>query len=337
MELYLDSANLREIEEGFKLGFLDGLTTTPTFMQREGITDIDGTIVKLSKIVPVLQIEALGNTAEEVVKEADRQLALGLDPTKTVFKIPVSLEGLRACKMLRNKGLLVNVHLVYTLQQAYMAMQAGASYVCPLVGRLQDQGHDALTLVKQCVDAVNHYGYNTKIMFSSVRHTEHVRNAINIGVHTITVPLKVLKALTDNNLTTMGTEQFIRDTRLMTVQVRDAMNGINPIVAATTNVKDAIIKMTEYGFGAITVVNADGSLKGVFTDGDLRRLLQKDGEGILTKTLGDLEYKSPISIEAGSLLNDAAVIFKKSSVDTILVTDNGKPVGMLDIQDLNEG
>jgi signal-transduction protein with cAMP-binding, CBS, and nucleotidyltransferase domain len=95
--------------------------------------------------------------------------------------------------------------------------------------------------------------------------------------------------------------------------------------------------MTEYGFGAITVVNADGSLKGVFTDGDLRRLLQKDGEGILTKTIGDLEYKAPISIEAGSLLNDAAVIFKKSSVDTILVTDNGKPVGMLDIQDLNEG
>ncbi len=337
MELYLDSANLREIEEGFKLGFLDGLTTTPTFMQKEGITDIDGTIVKLSKIVPVLQIEALGNTAEEVVKEADRQLALGLDPTKTVFKIPVSLEGLRACKMLRNKGLLVNVHLVYTLQQAYMAMQAGASYVCPLVGRLQDQGHDALTLVKQCVDAVNHYGYNTKIMFSSVRHSEHVRNAINIGVHTITVPLKVLKALTDNNLTTMGTEQFIRDTRLMTVQVRDAMNGINPLVGATTNVKDAIIKMTEYGFGAITVVHTDGSLKGVFTDGDLRRLLQKDGEGILAKTIGDLEYKAPISIEAGSLLNDAAVIFKKSSVDTILVTDNGKPVGMLDIQDLNEG
>ncbi|MFM2145172.1 MAG: hypothetical protein RL732_8, partial [Bacteroidota bacterium] len=231
MELYLDSANIREIEEGFKLGFLDGLTTTPTFMQREGITDIDGTIVKLSKIVPVLQIEALGNTAEEVMAEAKRQLDLGLDPKKTVFKIPVSLEGVRACKMLRNAGYLVNVHLVYTLQQAYMAMQAGATYVCPLVGRLQDQGHDALALVEQCVGAVNRYGYNTKIMFSSVRHAEHVRNAINIGVHTITVPLKVLKALTDNNLTQMGTEQFIRDTRLMTVRVKDAINGINPTVA----------------------------------------------------------------------------------------------------------
>jgi transaldolase len=334
MELYLDSANLKEIEEGFKLGFLDGLTTTPTFMQREGITDIDGMIVKLSKIVPVLQIEALGKTAEDVVKEAKRQLDLGLDINKTVFKIPVSLEGVRACKMLRNEGMLVNVHLVYTLQQAYMAMHAGASYVCPLVGRLQDQGHDALTLVEQCVDAVNHYGYNTKIMFSSVRHAEHVRNAINIGVHTITVPLKVLKGLTENNFTTVGTEQFLQDTRLMTVTVKEAANGVNPIVKADTKLKDGIIKMTEFGFGAVTVVNADGSLKGVFTDGDIRRLLQNEGEHILDKMMGDMEYKNPISIDANALLNDAHAIFKKSNVDNILITENGKPVGMLDIQDL---
>src|SRR6185503_10491394 len=127
------------------------------------------------------------------------------------------------CNLLRKKGLLVNVHLVYTLQQAYMAMHSGATYVCPLVGRLQDQGHDALALVEQCVDAVDRYGYDTKIMFSSVRHNEHVRNAINIGVHTITVPLKVLKSLTENNFTTVGTDQFLRDTRLMTVRVKDAI------------------------------------------------------------------------------------------------------------------
>lgn len=334
MELYLDSANLKEIEEGFQLGFLNGLTTTPTFMQREGITDIDAMIVKLSKMVPVLQIEALGKTAEDVVKEAKRQLDLGLDPKRTVFKIPVSLEGVRACKLLRNEGLLVNVHLVYTLQQAYMAMHAGATYVCPLVGRLQDQGHDALALVEQCVKAVDHYGYDTKIMFSSVRHAEHVRNAINVGVHTITVPLKVLKGLTENNFTTVGTEQFLQDTRLMTVTVREAANGVNPLVKADSSLKDAIVKMTEYGFGAVTVVDSDGSLKGVFTDGDIRRLLQNDGEHILDKKMGDMEYKSPISIDANELLNVAHGIFKKTNVDTILVTDNGKPIGMLDIQDL---
>src|SRR3954467_7929242 len=241
MELYLDSANLKEIEEGFKLGFLNGLTTTPTFMQREGITDIDAMIVKLSHMVPVLQIEALGDTAEEVVKEAKRQLDLGLDPSRTVFKIPVSLEGVRACKMLRNEGLMVNVHLVYTLQQAYMAMHAGASYVCPLVGRLQDQGHDALALVEQCVNAVDHYGYDTKIMFSSVRHAEHVRNAINVGVHTITVPLKIIKQLTENNFTTLGTDQFIQDTRLMMVRVKEAINGVNPTVAEETSISDALL------------------------------------------------------------------------------------------------
>jgi len=336
MELYLDSANLKEIEEGFKLGFLNGLTTTPTFMQREGITDIDGMIVKLSKMVPVLQIEALGDTAEDVLKEAQRQLALGLDPTKTVFKIPVSLEGVRACKLLRNEGLLVNVHLVYTLQQAYMAMQAGATYVCPLVGRLQDQGHDALDLVSQIVDAVDHYGYDTKVMFSSVRTLEHVRNALNLGVHTITVPLKIMKQLTENHFTTVGTDQFIRDTRLMTVKVKEAINAVNPIVSADTNLADAIVKMTEYGFGAITIVHADGSLKGVFTDGDLRRKIQTEGRDVLSKNMGDFTYNTAVSIDGNALLNDAETIFKATKVDTILVTENGKPIGMVDIQDLEQ-
>jgi transaldolase len=334
MELYLDSANLKEIEEAFKLGFLNGLTTTPTFMQREGITDIDGMIVKLSKIVPVLQIEALGDTAEDILKEAQRQLDLGLDIKKTVFKIPVSLEGVRACRMLRNEGMLVNVHLVYTLQQAYMAMQAGATYVCPLVGRLQDQGHDALDLVAQIIDAVDHYGYDTKVMFSSVRTMEHIRNALNLGVHTITVPLKIMKQLTENHFTTVGTDQFIQDTRLMTVKVKEALNGVNPIVSADTNLAEAIVKMTEYGFGAITITNADGSLKGVFTDGDLRRKLTSDGRDVLNKTMGDFTYNQSIAIESDALLNVAAGLFKSTKVDTILVTENGKPIGMLDIQDL---
>ncbi|MBI1344539.1 MAG: CBS domain-containing protein [Terrimonas sp.] len=334
MELYLDSANLKEIKQAFKLGFLNGLTTTPTFMQREGIADIDATIVELSKIVPVLQIEALGDSAEEILKEAQRQLDLGLDINKTVFKIPVSLEGVRACYMLRQKGMLVNVHLVYTLQQAYMAMQAGATYVCPLVGRLQDQGHDAIALVEQCVNAVNRYNYPTKVMFSSVRHAEHVRNAINIGVHTITVPYKVMAGLTENNFTTVGTEQFIRDTKLMTVKVKEAIKPVNPLVEATILLKDAIIKMTEFGFGSVAVVNADGSLKGIFTDSDLRRLLQSDGNHILDKQLGDVCHANPLTVDANAMLNEAVQIFKQTAVDTLLVVENGKPVGMLDIQDL---
>ncbi len=151
MELYLDSTNLKEIEEAFDLGFLYGLTTTPTFMHRDGITDIDNTILKLAGIVPVLQVEAMGENYKDIINEAHRLLKLGLDKTKTVFKIPISLEGAKACKKLVDEGLMVNLHLVYTVQQAYIAFSAGATYVCPLVGRLQDQGQDALGLVDQCV------------------------------------------------------------------------------------------------------------------------------------------------------------------------------------------
>ena len=111
-------------------------------MHRDGHTDIDATIMKLSTIAPVLQVEALGETKDEIVREADRLLELGLDPQKTVFKIPISMEGASACRALIDKGLLVNLHLIYTLQQAYIAMSAGATYICPLVGRLQGRRRD---------------------------------------------------------------------------------------------------------------------------------------------------------------------------------------------------
>jgi transaldolase len=334
MELYLDSADFQEIEQAFQLGFLTGLTTTPTFMHREGISDIDEAIVKLSKMVPVLQIEALGNNANEVYSETQRLLQLGLSKEKTVFKIPVSLEGVKACKRLTDEGIMVNIHLVYTLQQAYMAMAAGATYVCPLVGRLQDQGHDAITLVQQCVDAVNYFGYNTKIMFSSVRHAEHVRNAINTGVHTITVPWKVMKQLTDNVFTTVGTDQFFTHTKLMTTKVKDVISKENPVVTIDDDILTATVKMTESGMGAVTVVDHSGNITGIFTDGDLRRSLKTYGKEILSKKMSEFKFNYPITIDADELINEAAAIIKEKKVDNIVVTYQSRLFGMLDVQDL---
>lgn len=333
MELYLDSVDFKEIEEALKLGTIDGLTTTPTFMHRHGITDVDGAIVKLSKMVKVLQVEALGDTPEEVEKEADRLIALGLDPQKTVFKIPVSNIGIAACKRLRDKGYMVNVHLVYTLAQAYMAMQAGASYVCPLVGRLQDQGHDAVTLIEQCVEAVNYYGYDTKIMFSSVRHAEHVRTAILSGVHTITAPWSVMKKLTENNLTTIGTEQFVEHTKLMTMRVKEIIAQANPQVQKSQSILDAVVEMNKSGLGSVAIVDEKGELVGVFTDGDLRRKINAEGKAVLDKKLSDLELKYPLTINADALLYEAVDIFKKQQVDNIIVMENNRLAGMLDIQD----
>jgi len=334
MELYLDSANLSEIEEAFKLGYLAGLTTTPTFMHREGVTDLDATIQKLAKMVPVLQLEALGDSAEEIEAEAHRLLGLGLEKEKTVFKIPMSLEGTRACKMLVNQGLMVNLHLIYTVQQAYMAMSAGATYVCPLVGRLQDQGHDALGVIEQCVSAVEYYGYDSKVMFSSVRHPEHVRNALNLGVHTCTIPWKVMQQLTTNHFTEIGTQQFVEHTRLITLTVKDVIRKTPTTIGHDKSILDALVTMTVSKYGAVSIVDDNGNLSGIFTDGDLRRNLEQKGESFMHSKLADLELSQPISIDVNAQLINASEIIKSQKVDTIVVTDNGKPVGMLDIQDL---
>ncbi len=334
MELYLDSADLAEIKEAMEIGFLTGLTTTPTFMHRHGITDIDGTIVELSKIVEILQIEALGETAEEVIAEAYRQEALGLDRNKTVYKIPMSLEGVKACKKLTDEGFMVNIHLVYTLQQAYLAMEAGATYVCPLVGRLQDQGTDALALVEQCVNAVEYYGYDTKIMFSSVRNVEHVRNAISAGVHTVTVPWKLIKQLTMNHFTTIGTDQFTQDTHIMTAKVKDVVGSKNPHVTMDATVTDCLVKMTAGGYGAVSVVDGNGAAAGIFTDGDLRRLMEANGADAVNKKMSDLDLSAPKTVDAEELLYKAQKVFAETKVDSLVVVSEGKVVGLLDVQDL---
>jgi len=334
MELYLDSADINEIEEAFKLGFIDGLTTTPTFMHRHGITDIDAAIVKLSKMVPVLMIEALGDTAEEIVAEAKRLLSLGLDKKKTVFKIPASLIAAQACKMLRDEDMMVNIHLVYNIQQAYMAMSAGATYVCVLVGRMQDQGYDALKLVDDCVKLVDKYNYNTKIMFSSVRYPEHIKNAVELGAQNITIPWKIMKNLNNNNFTEVGTQQFVNHTRQMTMKVGEIVGSKNPTIGLDAKVTDATVIMTKYGTGAVSVVDAEGNLKGIFTDGDLRRQMNVDGEKILTMKMSDFDMKMPITVDIEDKLHTAVGVFKEKQIDNIIAVSNGKPAGMVDVQDL---
>jgi CBS domain-containing protein len=215
-----------------------------------------------------------------------------------------------------------------------MAMAAGATYVCPLVGRLQDEGHDALALVEQCVDVVERYGYDTKVMFSSVRHAEHVRNALNIGVHTITAPWGVMQKLTSNNFTTLGTDQFVEHTKLMTVKVREIIRPENPVVKDNNTVLDAIVQMNESRLGAVAVVDDKGNLKGVFTDGDLRRNLKEKGKAFTDSTMGELSFNEPLTVSASALLYDAVKIFKEKQIDNIVVLDNNAPIGMLDIQDL---
>jgi TalC/MipB family fructose-6-phosphate aldolase len=333
MELYLDSVDFKEIEAAFKWGVLSGLTTTPTFMHRHGITDIDGAIVKLSGMVPELQVEALGETVDQIVDEAHRLLTLPLK-SKPVFKIPISNHGVQACRILANEGHKVNIHLVYSLNQAYMALIAGASYICPLAGRLHDQGHDAFALYSDIIDVIEKYNFKSKVMVSSVRHPEHVRQALLVGAHVCTAPWSVIKILNENALTALGTSQFLEHTKLMTIKVKEIIRPHKSSVQLTNTITDAMLIMTESGLGAVSVVDKNDNLQGIFTDGDLRRYLKEKGKDVLQSKMSDFTYKAPITVNADALLYDAVNLFKQNQIDSIIVTENNKPVGFVDIQDL---
>ena len=336
MELYLDSANPAEISAGFKLGIFYGLTTTPTFLQRQGVADVDAWLLETAKQVPVIQVEALGNSADEITAEAHRLLAMGLPRETTVFKIPVSLHGVEACARLSKEGIMTNVHLIYTPQQAYMAMNSGATYVCPLVGRLQDQGTDALALVDSIVAFKERHGYASKVMFSSVRHSEHVRNAMDLGVDAVTVPWSVVKQLPNNHLTSLGTAQFDEDHRRMTVRVASVLRPTQAIISPDTPLRDALVAMTVSGLGAVVLAEQQKAV-GLFTDGDLRRLLERSGGLDVNASLRSVHALSvPHSISATALLNEAYARFAETKVDQLLVEDElGNALGLIDIQDLN--
>lgn len=335
MELYLDSVDFSEIKAAADLGFLHGLTTTPTFMHRQGVTDIDGAIVDLSKLVNVLHVEALGETPDEIVAEAERLNALPTaEGCELVFKIPVSNHGFIACRKLTDAGLAVNIHLIYTLNQGYMAMEAGAEYICPLVGRLHDQGHDAMQLIEDLVNVAERYDYATKVMVSSVRHAEHVRLGLVNGAHACTMPWRVMKALGSNTLTDVGTAQFEEHTRLLTMEVKDVIREANPVITPEATVTEAVIIMTESKLGAASVVDEKGELIGIFTDGDLRRHLSKHGKELYDMKISSFPMNKPHHVAPGALLNDAVQILNQHEIDNLVVVENGKPVGMLDVQDV---
>jgi transaldolase len=333
VELFIDSADITEVQAALDMGLVEGITTTPTFMHRLGIHDIDGAIADLSGMANQFHIEALGDTCEEVVAEASRVTSIPNLIKEPVFKIPVSNEGLKAASKLTKAGHQVNVHLVYTLNQAYLAAVAGATYICPLVGRLQDQGHDSFALIEQAVKMVERYKYSSKIMVSSVRNPEHVRLALLSGAHAVTVPWGVMRAMATNALTDLGITQFNVDTTLLRRTVGDLVRPANPVVNESSSISEAAIEMTTSKLGAVSVVDADGRLVGILTDGDLRRAI--DSTGLPNQQVDDLMTRNPKRVESSMVLQDAVDFIRQVQLDSLVVVDDeSRPLGIFDVQDL---
>jgi transaldolase len=210
MQFFLDTANLDELRRGAAWGVVDGVTTNPSLIAREG-KPIAEQIAAICEIVngPV-SAEVVATDFENMTREG-RELA-ALHPN-VVVKLPLIRDGIRACRTLSAEGIRVNVTLCFTTAQALLAAKAGATYVSPFVGRLDDLGLEGMDLIRSIVHVFGNYGYRTQVLAASLRSPLHVVQAAEAGSHVGTLPFKVLDQLFNHPLTDRGLEQFLKDYR----------------------------------------------------------------------------------------------------------------------------
>ncbi|MDK8394253.1 fructose-6-phosphate aldolase [Streptococcus pasteurianus] len=211
MKFFLDTAGVSAIKTVNELGAVDGVTTNPTIISREG-RDFETVIKEICQIVdgPV-SAEVTGVTAEEMITEA-RDIAKWAD--NIVVKIPMTMEGLKAVNVLSKENIKTNVTLIFTISQGLMAIKAGATFISPFVGRLEDIGTDAYQLISDLREIIDFYDFDTEIIAASIRNTVHVENVAKRGAHIATIPDAVFDKMTKHPLTDSGLTQFMQDWKI---------------------------------------------------------------------------------------------------------------------------
>ncbi|MTI39327.1 fructose-6-phosphate aldolase [Fulvivirga lutimaris] len=212
MKFFIDTANLDDIKQAYDLGVLDGVTTNPSLMAKEGITGDANVKAHYKAICDIVDnnvsAEVIATDFAGMVKEGEE---LAKIDDKIVVKVPMIKDGIKAIKYFSDKGIRTNCTLVFSAGQALLAAKAGASYVSPFIGRLDDISHDGLTLIEQIVQIYDNYGYETEVLAASVRHTMHLVQCAEIGADVVTCPLKVITSLLNHPLTDSGLAAFLAD------------------------------------------------------------------------------------------------------------------------------
>ncbi len=212
MKFFIDTANLSEIEEAQALGVLDGVTTNPSLMAKEGIIGEMNILAHYKKICDIVEgdvsAEVISTNFEGMVKEGEALAALH---PQIVVKLPLIADGIKACKYFSDKGIRTNVTLVFSAGQALLAAKAGATYVSPFLGRLDDISTDGLNLITEIRQIYDNYGFETQILSASIRGTMHVINCAKIGSDVMTGPLSSITGLLKHPLTDSGLAKFLED------------------------------------------------------------------------------------------------------------------------------
>ncbi len=208
MKFFIDSANIGEIKEALSLGMCDGVTTNPSLVAREK-KPFNDVVKEILEAVPgPVSLEVVSLDAKGMVAEAKKLIELG---GNVVIKVPLTTEGLKATKILSGEGIDVNETLIFSPIQALMAAKAGAAYVSPFVGRLDDVAQNGMELVEQILSIFDNYGFSTEVIVASVRHPMHVLEAAMLGADIATIPFSVIAQLAKHPLTDAGIEKFLAD------------------------------------------------------------------------------------------------------------------------------
>jgi fructose-6-phosphate aldolase len=212
MKFFIDTANLAQIQEAQDLGVLDGVTTNPSLMAKEGITGKEAILQHYKNICDIVDgdvsAEVIATDYEGIVREGEELAALH---PQIVVKVPMIKDGIKAIKYFTDKGIRTNCTLVFSAGQALLAAKAGATYVSPFIGRLDDISTDGLSLIEDIRQIYDNYGFETEILAASVRHTMHIMECAKIGADVITAPLSAILGLLKHPLTDAGLAQFLAD------------------------------------------------------------------------------------------------------------------------------
>jgi transaldolase len=210
MKFFIDTANLKEIKTALDWGMLDGVTTNPTLVAREGRPYLE-VVREILKVVPgPVSLETVATTADDMVAEGRKLAELG---ENVVVKLPICTAAFQATKILAEEKIPVNLTLCFSPLQGILAAKAGAAYVSPFVGRLDDVGQDGMELISQLVQIYDNYEFATEIIVASVRHPIHVVQSAMMGADIATIPFKVMEQFTKHPLTDIGIEKFLQDSR----------------------------------------------------------------------------------------------------------------------------
>tara|TARA_Y100000746_G_scaffold202923_1_gene188657 strand:+ start:798 stop:1451 length:654 start_codon:yes stop_codon:yes gene_type:complete len=212
MKFFIDTANLDQIKEAESLGILDGVTTNPSLMAKEGIKGENNIIKHYKEICDIVtgdvSAEVISVDYKGIVKEGENLAKLH---KQIVIKVPMIEEGIKAIRYFSDKGLKTNCTLVFSAGQALLAAKAGATYVSPFIGRLDDISADGLNLISEIREIYDNYGFNTQILAASIRHTMHIVDCAKLGADVITSPLSAIKGLMKHPLTDIGLDKFLSD------------------------------------------------------------------------------------------------------------------------------